>query len=314
MAKLITAETISTLIFLPSYRILCFIENDDIYNQALQHWMELHKKKFPVVECLKVQFKDVSEMYSEFQVKIDPNDVLMIGCGKVFDFISQPSFQSLIRLFSQVIYENRLTHEEKIYKSIPFKCLKYQFLTNRNKHSRGMSKWEPYHDKNRQNLKTETCEKFIDYKTYLKESKNMSKKVLNTKVSCLSAKTNHIIDIYNSTKKYHQFKLIKHNIGEDLNDKNLLVSRPHLAKNLTIINKKNFFQRDLNLNSSRKVDTVVKSFNNSSPLKRSLKSAGTERFESLDESKKIENNQFSKYYYASKYQPVKKKIQINLKK
>lgn len=99
-------KAISQLLFLPIYRILSFVKNDDIYDQALQHWIEIYKKKFPVFEFYKVHFEELTEFYSENRDKFNPNNVLIIGHEKVLNFPFRQNFQILAGLFGQVIYEN----------------------------------------------------------------------------------------------------------------------------------------------------------------------------------------------------------------
>lgn len=57
------------------------------------------------------------------------------------------------------------------------------------------------------NLKTETSNKYVNNKTYLKATEDKPKKVLDTKISYPSSKNDYNIYSANSKKKMDEFQL-----------------------------------------------------------------------------------------------------------
>lgn len=215
MAILISPLSVTQLFFQQKCRILSFVKNDDIYNQALQHWIEFNKKKFPQVECLKVDFDEITEFYSENRDDFDLNDILIIGRGKVLNVILRPNFQSLIILFSQVINENSTQNSKKIYKIIPLHCRKYHFLIKKNKQSTQITNTYG------QNQKTEISKKSVCNKAYLKATKDKSKKVSDIKISYSSSENKYNIDFVKLREKYERYKVVRLKNDKDLSNKSL---------------------------------------------------------------------------------------------
>lgn len=160
MAISISSRNVNDCVDRSSYRILIFELDENSFNKNLHEWIKDLSEKFKYVSCIKIHWNQFSKYY-HFQKKCcDVNDLLVIGCKKILDFVSRPCYSDLYNIFSELNDINKLPKEER-YK-IPSKTPsnKYFFFT------------KPYECHFVQNFRYETVNSDENLSNIVKEKQN----------------------------------------------------------------------------------------------------------------------------------------------
>lgn len=95
-----------------SFCILFFSNDKDEYCKAIESWLEILNNGWTTVKCMKVEWSDFESTYSEHKNICKPYDVVMMGCQKIIDIISDPTFGVLEHFFSLVYRCNRIDFKD----------------------------------------------------------------------------------------------------------------------------------------------------------------------------------------------------------
>lgn len=128
MAYLISSKNVFEYADRSTYRILLFQDDTNTYNKYLHEWIKDLIGKWKNVFCTKIYWYDFTNFFPSQKSLCNINDVLIVGCKQILDFVPHPSYSDLNDIFKYVQIVNTLSAEERFL--IPSKAPsnKYSFF------------------------------------------------------------------------------------------------------------------------------------------------------------------------------------------
>lgn len=95
----ILPEAINEYLKLDKYSILCFLDPENIQNQIIQSFIKIIIINWKKILCLMVKWSEFITVFQKESKRCNPNDLLIIGCGKIMYIISNPIYRNIVKAF-----------------------------------------------------------------------------------------------------------------------------------------------------------------------------------------------------------------------
>lgn len=111
MSRIIKSRHIYQHVHRSEYQIIFFEDPGNFLNECLEYMIRKLYKKYKNVRCYRVEFLEFIDEFKKYKFNFRPNDVLSLGCGKILNFVKDPTNKILENLFRECDFVNKLSKE-----------------------------------------------------------------------------------------------------------------------------------------------------------------------------------------------------------